>query len=98
MRKGSPQLLQAVNAWIGKHSKGDAFRNTIERKYLESTKYAKDAASEAERQKFLGVVELFKKYGEQYKVDYLLMAAQGYQESTLDQNVKSPVERLASCK
>ena len=29
--------------------------------------------------------------GEQYDVDYLLMAAQGYQESTLDQNVKSPV-------
>ena len=37
------------------------------------------------------VVELFKKYGAQYDVDYLLMAAQGYQESTLDQNVKSPV-------
>ena len=27
----------------------------------------------------------------QYNLDYLLMAAQGYQESTLDQNVKSPV-------
>ena len=37
------------------------------------------------------VVELFKKYGTQYNLDYLLMAAQGYQESTLDQNVKSPV-------
>ena len=37
------------------------------------------------------VVELFKKYGAQYNLDYLLMAAQGYQESTLDQNVKSPV-------
>jgi membrane-bound lytic murein transglycosylase MltF len=37
------------------------------------------------------VRELFKKYGAQYNVDYLLMAAQGYQESTLDQNVKSPV-------
>ena len=37
------------------------------------------------------MVELFKKYGAQYNVDYLLMAAQGYQESTLDQKVKSPV-------
>ena len=34
---------------------------------------------------------MFKKYGAQYDVDYLLMAAQGYQESTLDQEVKSPV-------
>ena len=37
------------------------------------------------------MIDLFKKYGAQYNVDYLLMAAQGYQESTLDQNVKSPV-------
>ena len=36
-------------------------------------------------------MELFKKYGSQYKLDYLLMAAQGYQESTLDQSVRSPV-------
>jgi membrane-bound lytic murein transglycosylase MltF len=37
------------------------------------------------------VIELFKKYGSEYNVDYLLMAAQGYQESTLDHGVKSPV-------
>ena len=39
----------------------------------------------------MAIVELFRKYGSQYDLDYLLMAAQGYQESTLDQNVKSPV-------
>ena len=37
------------------------------------------------------MAEIFKKYGAQYEVDYLLMAAQGYQESTLDQQIKSPV-------
>ena len=63
----------------------------IERRYLENVKYAKNAAAESERRKLQAVVELFKKYGAQYKLDYLLMAAQGYQESTLDQNVKSPV-------
>jgi membrane-bound lytic murein transglycosylase MltF len=91
VRKENPKLLAAVNAWIRKHGKGDAFRNTIERRYLSDVKYAKNAASEAERKKFLAVVDLFKKYGAQYDVDYLLMAAQGYQESTLDQNAKSPV-------
>jgi membrane-bound lytic murein transglycosylase MltF len=63
----------------------------IERRYLENTKYAKNAAADAERQKLQAVAELFKKYGAQYHLDALLMAAQGYQESTLDQNVKSPV-------
>ena len=90
VRKENPQLLEAVNTWIRKHGKGDPFRNTIERRYLDNVKYAKNAASEAERRKFLAVVDLFKKYGAQYHVDYLLMAAQGYQESTLDQSARSP--------
>ena len=63
----------------------------IERRYLKSVKFVKNAAADAERQKLQEIVELFKKYGAQYKLDYLLMAAQGYQESTLDQSVKSPV-------
>jgi len=90
-RKDNPKLREAVNQWIREHGKGDAFRNVVERKYLESTKYVKNAAADAERKKLTAVVELFKKYGSQYELDYLLMAAQGYQESTLDQSVKSPV-------
>jgi membrane-bound lytic murein transglycosylase MltF len=90
-RKDNRKLREAVNTWLRKHGKGDAFRNTIERRYLSSIKYAKNAAADAERQKLLAVLDLFKKYGAQYKIDYLLMAAQGYQESTLDQSVKSPV-------
>jgi len=90
-RKENPKLREAVNKWLRKHGKGDAFRNTIERRYLESVKYAKNAASEAERKKFRSLVGLFQKYGTQYNLDYLLMAAQGYQESTLDHSAKSPV-------
>jgi len=90
-RKENPQLRAAFNKWIRKHGQGDAFRNVLENRYLDNVKYAKNAASERERQKLQAVVELFKKYGAQYKLDYLLMAAQGYQESTLDQNVRSPV-------
>ena len=90
-RKENPKVREAVNAWIRKHGRGDAFRNVIEKRYLSSTKFAKNAAADAERRKFVAVIDLFKKYGDQYDVDYLLMAAQGYQESTLDQNVKSPV-------
>jgi membrane-bound lytic murein transglycosylase MltF len=90
-RKENPRLREVVNTWIRKHGQGDAFRNVIERRYLQSVKYVKNAAADAERRKFLAVVELFKKYGAQYDVDYLLMAAQGYQESTLDHSVRSPV-------
>jgi membrane-bound lytic murein transglycosylase MltF len=90
-RRENHKLRELVNQWIRKHGKGDAFRNVVERRYLQSVKYVKNAAADAERQKLQTVRELFQKYGAQYDVDYLLMAAQGYQESTLDQNVKSPV-------
>ena len=90
-RKESPKLRASVNAWIKKHGRGDSFRNVIERRYLETATYARNAAADGEQRKLRAVVELFKKYGAQYDMDYLLMAAQGYQESTLDQNVKSPV-------
>jgi membrane-bound lytic murein transglycosylase MltF len=91
IRKGSPQLAAGLNAIISKYGLGSAFGNTMEKRYLQSTKYVKDATSEAERQKFLAMTELFRKYSDQYDMDYLLMAAQGFQESGLDQSVKSKV-------
>jgi len=90
-RKENPKVREAFNAWLKRHGEGDAFRNVIDRRYLQNIKYAKNAKADAERKKLMTMVELFKKYGEQYNLDYLLMAAQGYQESTLDQGVKSPV-------
>ena len=36
-------------------------------------------------------MKFFETYAGRYKVDYLLMAAQGYQESQLDHSVRSPV-------
>jgi membrane-bound lytic murein transglycosylase MltF len=90
-RKENPKLRDAVNTWLRKHGSGDEFRNVVERRYLENTKYAKSAVTGSGRLKLAAVLDLFRKYGKQYDLDYLLMAAQGYQESTLDQNVKSPV-------
>ena len=90
-RRENPRLREVVNTWVRKHQQGDAFRNVIERRYLKDVKYVKNAAADAERRKLLAVIEIFKKYGAQYHIDYLLMAAQGYQESTLDHSVRSPV-------
>jgi membrane-bound lytic murein transglycosylase MltF len=91
IRKNSPQLAAGLNAIIDNYGLGTAFGNTIEKRYLQSTRFVRNATSEAERRKFLELVELFKKYSAEYQLDYLLMAAQGYQESTLDQGVRSPV-------
>jgi membrane-bound lytic murein transglycosylase MltF len=91
IRKGSPQLAKGLNYIIDKYGLGTAFGNMMAKRYLQSTKYVKDATSVAERQKLLAMANLFRKYSDQYGMDYLLMAAQGYQESQLDQSVKSRV-------
>jgi len=91
VRKNSPKLTETLNAFIAKFGLDSALGRTLNKRYLESTKFVKNAASTEEQKKFLAMVELFKKYGEKYKFDYLLMAAQGYQESRLDQGAKSQV-------
>ena len=90
-RKENPKLRDVVNKFLKKHGEGDAIRRILERRYLENVRYVKNAAANAERKKFQAVAELFKKYGDKYDLDYLLMAAQGYQESTLDHSAVSPV-------
>jgi membrane-bound lytic murein transglycosylase MltF len=91
VRKGNPKLLRAVNTWVKEYGPRTAFGNMVQRKYFGKADYVKNAASEAERQKLLAVVEMFRRYGDRYDVDFLLMAAQGFQESRLDQSVKSRV-------
>ena len=91
IRKNSPKLAAELNAFIARHGLGTAFGNMMEKRYLESTKFVRNATSEAERKKLEAVAAMFRKYSDQYQIDYLLMAAQGYQESTLDHSKKSPV-------
>ncbi len=88
-RKNSPQLKAIVNEFVKGHKKGSLMGNMLFKRYLKSTKYVKNSLSEEELQKFQQMVELFKHYAEQYDFDYLMMAAQAYQESGLDQSKKS---------
>lgn len=89
MRKNNPQLKQLVDDFAQDHGLGSSFGNTLLRRYLQNTKWITNSTSAAELQKFNEYAEYFKKYSAQYNFDYLMIAAQGYQESLLDQNRKS---------
>lgn len=91
VRQDEPQLLAALNGFIKDNRQGSTLGNTLLLRYLKNAKYVKNAAAEKERRKFLTMVEIFRKYGDRYDVDWLLMAAQGYQESRLNQSVRSHV-------
>jgi membrane-bound lytic murein transglycosylase MltF len=90
-RKDSPKLRAAVDDFARRHGRGTAFGNAKFREYLKSTKYVRDATSQAELAKLLRTLQLFQKYAAMYDFDWLMLAAQGYQESRLDQQVKSRV-------
>jgi len=94
IRKDSPLLKQELNALVARYSEGSAARNQLLQKYLKNTKFVKNATSNEEIAKFQRTVEFFRKYGDKFDMDYLLLMAQGYQESRLDQNAKSPVGAL----
>jgi membrane-bound lytic murein transglycosylase MltF len=89
IRKNSPQLKAALDRFTSSHKVGTLFGNVALQKYLQQTRWARNAMSEEELKKFNTLVTLFRKYGQQYDVDWLLMAAQGYQESQLDQTRRS---------
>ena len=90
-RKGSPRLNEAVNAFVKTHKQGSLATNVLVNKYLKTTKWVKNARSDEDRKRLQSMADLFKKYGKQYDLDYVLMAAQAYQESGLDQAKRSQV-------
>jgi len=88
-RKNSPQLAEAVNAFVAEARKGTKTGNIILQKYLKSTKWAEKALDTEGEHRLRNLVELFKEYGGEYDFDWLMVAAQGYQESKLDQDARS---------
>jgi membrane-bound lytic murein transglycosylase MltF len=89
VRKNSPKLISEINAFLKTHKKGTEFGNIIFQRYLKSTKYVTNATAAEEMEKYNRVIDIFEKYGDQYDFDYLMLVAQGYQESKLDQSLRS---------
>ena len=89
IRKDSPKLKAEIAAFAKQYGQKSDFGKTLVKKYAGNPRIVKQATSAGEIKKFQGTVEYFRKYGAQYDMDYLLMVAQGYQESLLDQNARS---------
>jgi membrane-bound lytic murein transglycosylase MltF len=88
-RKGSPKLAAAVNRFITANRKGTTLGNELFNRYLRSAKYVKNALHPDELRKYQQTVALFKQYGDRYGFDALMLTAQGYQESQLDNQRRS---------
>jgi membrane-bound lytic murein transglycosylase MltF len=88
-RKQSPLLAKEVNAFLKKHRAGTLLGNVLINRYIRDFDWASNALADEDYLRFENLRHLFEKYGELYGFDYLWAAAQGYQESRLDQSARS---------
>jgi len=89
-RKGSPKLEAEILDYM-KVSLTKGMISGRVKQYMRKVKQIKDSSGKDEAKRFEQTYALFEKYGKQYNFDPLMLAAQGFQESQLNQNAKSQV-------
>lgn len=91
IRPESTKLLESLNHFVADHKKGTLLGNILFKRYFVDTKWCKDALKPADRDRIGRLASDFKRFASKYDFDWMLMAAQGYQESQLDQDKRSSV-------
>jgi len=89
IRKDSPLLKSALNEFLKTHRQGTLKGNILINRYLRDFDWTKNVLQKDDYERFLEVVGIFEAYGDQYGFDYLMVTAQGYQESRLEQSARS---------
>lgn len=90
-RKASPLLQAEIEDFFVKHMRKNNLFSARTQQYASRIKRVKDPSRSADWKRFEQTIELFKQYGARYGFDPLMLAAQGYQESNLNQNARSQV-------
>jgi membrane-bound lytic murein transglycosylase MltF len=90
-RKQSPKLQAEVDDFVTNVVRKYGLVTSNLKSFSAKLRKTQNAKAGKDWERFQQAVDLFRKYGDQYGFDYLLLAAQGYQESQLDQAKRSPV-------
>lgn len=91
VRKGSPKLVEVGNEFYKDLVKREGPLEKRLAKYHQRIKQIHNNTAGAEYKRFEATLKLFEKYGAKYGFDPLMLAAQGYQESRLNQEARSHV-------
>ena len=89
-RENSPELAAVINEYLAAAQKSMSISTRLAA-YQKRIKALKNPTAESDWQRFEQSLQFFKTYGERYHFDYLMVTAQGFQESGLNQNAKSHV-------
>jgi membrane-bound lytic murein transglycosylase MltF len=91
IRKNSPQLQAVLNDFYVNYVKKQGVVAYRLAQYMKQIKQIRNNAGDTDQQRFQATLDLFRKYGSQYGFDPLMLAAQGFQESQLNQQARSHV-------
>jgi len=91
VRKESPQLRELVGEFQKSHGEGTLWGNMKFKEYFVAGSFIRNPAKGRDAERFRNVRRLFEQYAGEYSLDWLLIAAQGYQESGLDHSKRSHV-------
>ena len=89
VRKNNPELKKFLNEFLRDNKEGTLFGNILRNRYVRDFDWASNATASNELQKYRSLERYFREHGEAYGIEPALLAAQGFQESRLDQNVRS---------
>jgi membrane-bound lytic murein transglycosylase MltF len=90
IRQGSPQLKAEAEQFFSQAHKTASAEYRL-KLAMARVKRIRNNTADAELKRFEQMIAIFEKYGRQYGFDPLMLAAQGFQESQLKQDARSPV-------
>lgn len=88
-RKDTPELSNVINQFLRKYGKGSMIGNDTFNRYLKDASRVRCAHAGQNTKEIEDLADLFRTYGERYDFDWLMLAAQGFQESGLRQDRRS---------
>ncbi len=89
VRKNNPKLKASLNRFIRRHRRGTLKGNIYFNRYFKKTRWVKNPISPQAKARLNKYRRLFKKYGQRYRVDWMLLAAQAFRESGLNPKARS---------
>ena len=89
IRKDSPELHAELTAFFEEAGRKERVHEARLAQAIQDTRQIGNSMADAEIKRFQNTLALFRKYGEQYGFDPLMLAAQGYQLSRLDQRTEN---------
>jgi len=90
VRKDSPKLRALLEEFASTRHEGTAYFAQLASTYLKSTQFIKNNESAESVKRFNQMKGSFQKYANQYQFPWMLIAAEAYQESGLNQQARGP--------